>query len=175
MKNLFLIIFMLFAFSVIAEGQKLKSSYDKFKDVTDVTVSNMTVKAVNNTGGRSTPMVWFTVRVLYQGTSIQKDADAFQFWFYSSSPSWVFLQYNSLVILADGERISLGKARHTGDVSAGSRNVGVRETLGYAVKRSDMEKIAKALKVELQLGSFEGVLGKDQLVAINTIFQAGTK
>ncbi|HNQ14914.1 MAG TPA: hypothetical protein PKM58_05075, partial [Pyrinomonadaceae bacterium] len=74
----------------------------------------------------------------------------------SDADEYKFAKSNNLTILADGEKIEIGKAyRFYGDTGAARR-----ETLVYAVTRSKIEKIAKATDIKIRVGVFSGDLGR---------------
>lgn len=74
----------------------------------------------------------------------------------SDADEYKFAKANSLTILADGEKIELGKAyRLFGDTGAARR-----ETLIYVIPRSKVEKIAKASDIKIKVGVFSGDLGR---------------
>lgn len=127
----------------------LKTEYDKFRDETTVSTGQHSV----NRKGFAT----LKVRAYY----IQKGGSAkaapedliIGLMFYSDSDRWQFTRDDHLIVLADGARIDLG-------VSAASdfridHEARARETLDYEVTPTQLQQIAKAAKLEMQLGSVE--------------------
>lgn len=82
----------------------------------------------------------------------------------SDSKEFRFLKFNDLTIMADNQKIVVGKAKR------GSRQNGllVKETLIYQVKRSVLTKIANAKSVTVKVGTYSTVVNSDvQMMLIN--------
>lgn len=139
--------FLLILLLAIPTFAQVKTDYDKFKDQT--IVASETVRLGKRNDGLS-----MAVKGLHKGEKLLTGDLHSYLVFWSSSPSWRFLNSRDLIFLADGERISLGKGSHSGDVS-GSHYVHVTETLIYNITREDLEKLAKAASVEMKLGYIE--------------------
>jgi len=72
----------------------------------------------------------------------------------SEAQDWKFLKSNSLTIVADGQKIVLGKAYRLYRQTPSA----VQELLLYEINRSAMAKIAKAKNLKVNLGIYSGEL-----------------
>lgn len=76
-----------------------------------------------------------------------------------------FIKSNDLIITADGQKISLGKARRYPFEESSS----VVELLVYKISRAQLMKIAKAGKISVQVGIHKGAITADSLMYINNL------
>lgn len=148
-------------------SQDVKTSYDKFKDRTQVVFTKG--RAVDD--DRKSYWLWVAAGFSYPGTTLKEPADSFLVQFTSSSGSWRFLKSHNLILLADGKSYDLGAGKHDGDIRS-SRWVTVSETISYAFNREQIEAIANAKKVELQLGGFEGYFDDKTLAKFKELLAA---
>ena len=84
----------------------------------------------------------------------------------SEAQDWKFLQSNSLTVVADGQKIVLGKAFRLYRQTPSS----VQELLLYKINRSAIAKISKAKNLEVSVGVYSGKLSdKLQLMLKNLL------
>ncbi len=117
---------------------------------------NLTTQAQVDVAGKSKPSYMdFRLGYVYAYSGTAK-RDVWAIAVLSDADEYKFAKSNNLTILADGEKIEIGKAyRFYGDTGAARR-----ETLVYAVTRSKIEKIAKATDIKIRVGVFSGDLGR---------------
>jgi endonuclease YncB( thermonuclease family) len=87
----------------------------------------------------------------------------------SESGSWKFLKTNDLVVFADNEKINIGKAVRV----AVEENGAFKETLTYKIKRTIVEKVANAQKVEFKISTYAGKLDNDLQNIVRSMLNAG--
>jgi hypothetical protein len=152
MKRLMLLpLVLLFTVSALSQTRQpgdITSTYDKFKDLTTVSLFFMPVPTEHYE--RLVLGVYF----IYPGTTLKQNVSQVTLLLRSNSEQWKFLHEDEreLIILADDERIPLGSIeRIQGEITSG----GVAEFLGINLAASTFEKIVKAKKVEAQLGTVE--------------------
>lgn len=157
---------------LIGDPSAADVSYDKFKDVTHVG-GGKTKLSAQGKYAIIFPDVTFTTGGTFFG---EKPKDIVRYFLYFSfeSPDWVFLRTSTdLIVLADTVRLSLGKGTRTGDVLRGRSKVMVAERLMYHIDQKQMETIANAKTVELQIGGgFESVLGREQTLQMLNVLAA---
>lgn len=148
----FLLLLTLFALPSLA--QEVKTSYDKFKDVTTVTYKDRI--QFNH----------FYVLATFKG---QERTDG-TYWIIFTSPYTVRDHYDrraSLVFLADGERVTFNVPRY--DLERNTQ--GLEERLYYTTNKDDLAKIANAKEVEFQLGRIVAKLSDKQKKGILEVLE----
>lgn len=88
----------------------------------------------------------------------------------SDAKNWKFLKSNSLTIVADGQKIVLGKAYRLYRRTPSS----VQELLLYKVSRSQIAKIAKAKNTEIKLGMYSGKLSENLQLMLKNMLEAAS-
>jgi hypothetical protein len=131
------------------------STYNRFEDRT--TVSSGWIRI-------DMSMV-FLCGFHYPGERMDKPVDGAVIQFGSVTREWTFLRDNEAIILADGERIALGGAKHSGKVGHGD----VTEMLTYSISRNDLAKIAVAHQAEIQIGHRQLAFGANHLAAMREL------
>jgi endonuclease YncB( thermonuclease family) len=76
-----------------------------------------------------------------------------------------FIKSNNLIITADGQKISLGRARRFPYEQPSF----VVELLVYKITRAQLMKIAKAEKISFQIGAHRGVISNSSLITLNNL------
>lgn len=145
MKPLILALLLLFL-PLVGSGQSLKTKYDKFRDETTVYAGPDYVEM----GARP---VEVAVYVGYKGQTAAREGMIIGLAVYSSSSEWRFLDNDSLIVLADGKRLDIGKP--ISKDSKIDRRGGVDESLAYKISESDLVTMSRATKVEMQIGHVE--------------------
>lgn len=87
----------------------------------------------------------------------------------SESGEWKFLKTNDLIIFADNEKINIGKANRI----AVEENGKFKETLTYKIKRTIVEKVANAQKVEFKIANYAGKMDDDLQTIVKNLLNAG--
>lgn len=168
----------------LAQAQSLKTSYDKFEDVTTVTTDLLHVKMLERYEKRGKELVmvrpevpfWeFTMMAMYKFKGEEKPAqpNPFVLGFVTKSSDWAFGGDADLYAIVDGERLKVARMPHGGEVVKLS-SVSVQETLVTYLSVETFLKIANAKKVEMRLGTYEFELTEDQLKALHTLAEYAT-
>jgi hypothetical protein len=158
--NKILLAILILAASVAAQTNTV---YDRFRDVTVVTSQDRTI------GDRR----HFLTRCVYKGSTLTADSlRAFAIQFVAYSRDWYFIRYNDLRVIADNDRIEIGKATTNGEVVSAAGYVSVKESLSWSIKPADMEKMAKATKLDMQIGGLEFTLKEKPHFDLKSVFVA---
>lgn len=152
----YIIIILLFAITAHAQEPRegVKSSYDRFKDVTTINVAPSTVSTLE------TGSFFLSVFATYPG---QKKTDKLEivFGFISYTENWYFLKSElNLRGIVDEARIDYGKMER---VDSQIRRNGVLEIVATKMTVAQIEKIANSKSVEFQVGRLECKLLQTQL------------
>lgn len=86
----------------------------------------------------------------------------------SESNEWKFLTANNLTVVADNQKIVLGKAQRLFRQSPSA----VQELLLYKINRSTIAKIARAKNLEIKLGTYSGKVSGKLLDMVKNLLQA---
>lgn len=167
MKNIITIAFLILLLSVPAFSQiatkGIEVKYDKFKDKTTVTLMlEVSVKLVPKED------LVFGSASAFDGKKPTSIPDKHVFTFISNSKLKQYEFYNSLIILADDERIKLGNAT---SYIPGKSDFEPSEIMIYTLTSENLKKIVGAKKVEMQLGKTEFTLTEPQLEAIKEFYK----
>lgn len=88
----------------------------------------------------------------------------------SEAEDWKFLKSNSLTVIADGRKLSFGRAirlyRRT--------PVAAQEFLVYKISRSTITKIVKAKNVQINLGVYSGELNDKLQIMLKNLLEASS-
>ena len=167
MKNILattILILLLFvsSFSQIdTKGVEVK--YDKFKDKTTVTLMlEVNIKLVPKED------LVFGSSSSFDGKKPTSIPDKFVFTFISNSKLKSYEFSNSLIILADDERIRLGNAT---TYISGKSEYEPSEIMIYTLSSENLKKIVGAKNVEIQLGKAEFALNENLLKAIKEFYK----
>ena len=87
---------------------------------------------------------------------------------FSEATDWKFLTANSLTIVADNQKIVVGKAYRLYRRTAYS----AQELLLYRISRASIAKIAGARKLEINLGAYSGGLPENLQAMLKNLLQA---
>jgi len=125
-----------------------RSSYDRFKDITLVWIpyDDLYVSAHHD--------LRISAFVTYRGKDLTKP-EKMGISFESTPHEYSYLAHSELYVLADGERISLGRPSARDTKSDFKYVHTVTEWLEYWIPLPLMKKIAHATTVEMRLDSFE--------------------
>lgn len=170
MKKLLPLIILIFAAASFGQTDLPKGTnwkYDKFKDKTFVDSILAGVKAAKNSRGP-----WGVTAqgiFMFKGDTLKSDIEIFFIRFepFASCPSWCFIRNNDLIWILDGKRIEADKGEWK-SLSLKS------EVITYGFTRAEFEQIAKAQKVEFQIGDFESELKPKDLERFKTLLDLGT-
>lgn len=155
---------LLLSFAAFAQ----ESKYDRFKDITRVRVE---VKVKDGGKPRNKlDNLELGVSFSHSGATLRKNAESFILVFSQSNRSWRYLNSHDLAMIVDGKRWDVGSGQHTGDIY----RTGVFETVAFEFTRDELEKLANAKTVELQLGRYEGFIDADNIAKIKLLFAAAT-
>jgi micrococcal nuclease len=86
----------------------------------------------------------------------------------SATNDFKFLKTDDLLVIADGQKINLGKAQRL----TNKENTTVKEILTYKIKRNIVDKVAYAPKVDFKVGSYAGKLDNNLQSLIKTLLNA---
>lgn len=132
---------------LLVSQSDLKPKYDRFRDETTVSTGLQYVDM--KSPGRLETAAYFS----YKGQAKASNGLIIGLAFYSSSSHWRFVEHDDLIALIDGERLEFGNP--IVKTSRLGRRTGVDESLSYKLTRSDLNKIASAQQVEMQIGTVE--------------------
>jgi endonuclease YncB( thermonuclease family) len=104
----------------------------------------------------------------YKGSKANVEDNVYVIGFLTSSKDYKFLKSNNLTIIADAQKINLGRARRFFRKDPGL----VYELMVYKVTRAQLLKIAAAEKIAVQLGSYSGTISPDSLMYLNNLMNA---
>ena len=91
-------------------------------------------------------------RIDFDGQKVPATPDEFFLLFDTTGPDWLYLKGDrNIYILYDEQRMQIEPVGHDGDVNR--RSSGVSEQLAYSIKRSQVESLTAAKKVEMRIGS----------------------
>jgi endonuclease YncB( thermonuclease family) len=105
---------------------------------------------------------------VYKGERTAIERSVYMIAFFAISKNPKFVKSNNLVITADGQKIVLGKARRYVEQDARA----VYELLAYKITRAQIMKIAKAERISVQIGTYNGAISTDSLEMINNLINA---
>lgn len=136
-----------------------KVIYDKFKDRTNVvTANNITL----NAKGKTLLGVGIETALSFSGTEPKNDA-AYFLAFSALSGNWRLIEIRTAILLVDGSRIDLTGGERDSNVKTMSYwglappTVYVNERIMFPLPVEVLTQLAKAKRVEFQLGRIEGV------------------
>ncbi len=133
-------------------------SYNKFNDLTSVGFNHF-VSDLFILKGRTRANLSFDVNFYFSGNELKYPADKYSFSINSAADEWKFLRSTKLIFLIDGNRFEVGDGeRHTSILDSGT----VLEHLYYEISKTDLERIADAKSVELQVGIEQVKMTKNQ-------------
>lgn len=93
------------------------------------------------------------LQVWFQHTETQGGPARYFMMFVQNSPEWQYLRDRQLNLIIDGsERIALGQASRQGEVNTSGRSVRVVEVLSAPLTPEQATRIARATRVEGELG-----------------------
>jgi hypothetical protein len=138
------------AFAQRLPNPNIRVKHDKFKDSTSILMKGGDVE---NLKGLATS-AHFSAVAIHPGEKLTSPIDGIGIAVSTKSENWLFLDNETIlrVILNDKERIILGKmSRTSSDVERGY----VSELLTLVISNKDLNKLANAKKVEMQVGRIE--------------------
>ena len=105
---------------------------------------------------------------LYKGDKTNIEDSIYMVGFIATSKAYRFAKSNNLTIMADSQKLALGKAKrfYRQDVSS------VKELLLYRITRAQLMKIVKAERISVQIGSDKGGISNESLTVINNLLNA---
>lgn len=136
--------------------------YDKFKDITDVSVGPFAISPVKGS------VLGMNAEFSFAGQTVQEDVSVVSLVFSSYSAfrgaGWTFVDHRDLYGIIDGERLELGEGAwksHIGNLSS--------EELVFTLPIATLRKIAEAKTVELKVGLVELKLKEEHLIAFRDL------
>jgi hypothetical protein len=155
MRLMVLILYL--TFSLQSEGQQL--NYDKIKNQNLATSTAIGIKLKED---YITKSLEFKVECSFQGERVGQRPDTANLVFRVQSHRWRFLEEPNRqgVLLFRGGRFDLSP---TPTYTSVIGKKFLEETLSYQIRIADLEKIASAPYLEIQLGKLEGRVSEKQL------------
>ena len=141
----------------ISQPWSIMTEYDKFRDYTTVSLSEMKIKS----DWIDASSLSIKLHFLSKGISIQTPEEI-SLILISMSKDWKYIKRHSLILLIDNERIDFG------DMSYDSKIINYRKVMEYMRINIPIEiflKIANANNVEGQLFATEFILKEEHLEA----------
>jgi len=136
--------------------------YDKFKDITDVSVGPFAISPVKGS------VLGMNAEFSFAGQAVQEDLSVVRLVFSSYSAfrgaGWTFVDHRSLYGIIDGDRTELGEGAWKSHVS----NLSFEE-LVFTLPIATIRKIAGAKTVELKVGLVELKLKEEHLIAFKDL------
>lgn len=117
----------------------------------------------------NTQKVEIAVAYFYKDNDKKGKESYYVFGLESEAGEWKFLKLNDLIVFANNEKINIGKANRI----AVEENGKFKETLTYKIKRTIVEKVANAQKVEFKIANYAGKLDNDLQSIIKNLLNAG--
>ena len=148
----------------------IKTTYDREKNIT--VMETLPYLLDEATGGCPD---FLTVRGAYVHPGERLTAGRYYVTFVCRGSEWTFDPQSELSFIADGEIISVGRGDRIDDSGSDPIGKSTYEELVFQVRMGDLNAIAKAKKVELQVGSVKSQLpsvannGFRQLIARTSI------
>ncbi len=105
---------------------------------------------------------------IYKGDKANVEDSVYLVGFITTTKESKFLKSNSAMIIADSQKISLGKPRRFFRQNISS----VNELLLYKITRAQLMKIAGAQKISVQLGGYSGAISSESLMYLNNLMNA---
>lgn len=124
---------------------------------------------LNLTAGNSNQQVDFRMGYFYADLPRGRDS-IYLIGAMSEAKDWKFLKSNSLIVIADGEKIVLGKAYRLYRRTPSS----AQELLLYKISRSQIAKIAKAKNTAIKLGTYSGKLSENLQTMLRNMLEAAS-
>lgn len=157
MKRLMTAVVFLLAASAFGRDKGTKTpeiQYDRFKDITLVSVKN------KSRSGPYSMTVWDTeVGIMYGCTGNRTDCHPKQIDIFVrdyTGPQWNLIHVDRIIFLADGKRIEAQNVKWDGNASTGL------ESLSGFVSQDDFFALASATSVSLQAGPIERDLSEKE-------------
>ncbi|MCI0337369.1 MAG: hypothetical protein L0226_07330 [Acidobacteria bacterium] len=150
------------------QGKGLELNYDKSKNQTTASTSSIEIKLKEN---YVTKTFDFKIQYAFAGERLIQRPENANIVFRALSHRWRFLEESNrqAVLFMDGERFSLSsKPTYTSVIGEKF----LEETLIYEIRISDIEKLAKAPNIEIQIGGVEGIVREKQLARIKDFLSA---
>lgn len=143
--------------------ERILTKYDKFKDRTQVMLYN--VRIYKSPNFLINHEFWLTAGFSYEGREVPTPQKIVLF-FNSESEQWRYLGNRTyeVLVIADGERLSLGYAERT--ESKIHPNAHVSETLKLEISNEVFRRLVKAQTVEMQVGITEMKLKNHHIEAL---------
>lgn len=153
--------------SEFADSKYFSVKYDKFKDLTSLSVRlDLTTKGNKPFDSLNSNSFNLFIGSTFKGNGIKENADLHLLCSASTSSSWKFLNNRGLILIVDSNRISLGEGTHNGDINFNSitSTSSVSEFLCWTLNEQQLLTILTAQKIEFQLGEVESVIEKEKLL-----------
>lgn len=148
---------------------KITAEYDKFQDRTELFSARSTIKG-DLFGQRR--RVEFYLHTSFNGADIVKPADLFWVHLKVTLANISFDNVSRAIFLADGERVyNQTRPVHTVNVVRAGNGILYVERVAIMLTREGVEKIAKAKKVEMQVGGYEATLAQEEIDAFADMLQ----
>lgn len=118
--------------------------------------------------GKNTSKIGIGLAYIYFNDPVLGQKQIYILGIESETEKFVFLNNNNLTLTLGKQKINLGKARR----NAGAKDLGVRETLIYVIKRDVLEKIANAENISVKVGNFQGKVDAQAQMILKNMMNA---
>lgn len=139
---------------------KVEEAYDRFSGMTTYKVSGVPTHRSGDEAESSLTAFW-----MGEGESPRRAPQSVMVMFTSSSRDWIYLRSYQVAMLIDGQRTSLPAAEHDGRVT----QRGVLEFVSWTMPTQTFIDMVNGARVELQVGSREFWIGRDDLVGLQAL------
>lgn len=143
----------------LSPAQNVKSSYDKFKDLTNVETEKYSIGWAKNYRILVPEMEMVAVMQCPGKRAVCGPRNVGLI-FIAHTSDWQMSRHTQGILLIDGQRAPLGAASYDGQVLSVDD---LREYISFNIKPSLVKQLARAKKVELQLGNYEFDIPYDNL------------
>jgi hypothetical protein len=144
-----------------ASTYKIETQYDKFNDVTKVKLNLMPVPL------QSAEELWLSAQFTSKGQKVLPPEEVMLAFVWGSKDG-KFSQGNELIVLADGERVRVGKMYRDASYSSRHKNP-TKEIMALNIPVATFLKIARAKKLEAKMSIHEFALADENLSALRDL------
>jgi len=159
--TIFTLLLTISSFAQAVEFGKITTKYDKFKDITSLSLKLAISKDTNEF------FVLFINAAFDGKTPASSDKDIMFSFISMTSEKQPAPASRSWIALADDERINLGNGEYTNTLISTT----YASTMAYFVSEINLKKIANAKKVEMQVGSKEFALSESQIASLKELYK----
>ena len=165
------VLLFVFLFAAPLLGQPLKHEYTKSDDTS--MVSARTRLNLVGPGAALFQAAALDAGFLHNSEQLRSDVQYFYLSVIVGGSNFSSLSRNKLVLLADGRTISTPSFRSDQSVIQ-SEEIPTLEILHFRITRGEMNLLANAKSVQMQLGTVKAFLTTEQIRLLSALFRAGT-